>query len=72
MEVAEVFTEEQISFMKKLGIRANFNAPSDDEAVLIEDRVASCLQEHGFDKDYMPTAIGTMCESILDTFAEMP
>ena len=67
-----MFTEEQIAFMKGLGIRANFNAPSDDEAVLIEDRVATCLQEHGFDKDYMPTAIGTMCESILDELAEIP
>lgn len=67
-----MFTEEQISFMKKLGIRAHFDAPTDDEAVLIEDRVATCLQEHGFDKDYMPTAIGTMCEAILDTFAEIP
>lgn len=67
-----MFTEEQSSFMEKLGIRAHFDAPTDDEAVLIEDRVASCLQEHGFDKDYMPTAIGTMCESILDELAEIP
>ena len=67
-----MFTEKQISFMEKLGIRAHFDAPTDDEVVLIEDLVSSCLLEHGFDKDYMPTAIGTMCESILDELAEIP
>ncbi len=70
--MVEVFTEDQIAFMEKLGIRAHFNAPTDDEAVLIEDKVSSCLQEHGFDENYMPTEVGRMCESILDTFAEIP
>ena len=61
------FSENQIAFMKKSGITVEFSNPlSDADYEMIEDMVATYLQKHGFDKDYLPTEEGELCESILD------
>ena len=60
------FNKNQIEFMKKIGISINFEDVSDDDALLIEDKVSDYLQKKGFNEDYSLTEDGEMCESILD------
>lgn len=60
------FSQEQIKFMKNIGISINFDDASDEEIVLVEEKVSEHLQAHGFDDKYSPTKDGEMCESILD------
>lgn len=61
------FSENQIEFMKKIGISINsFDNPSDEDIDVIEEKVSEHLQKKGFDKDYSATMDGEMCESILD------
>lgn len=61
------FSKNQIEFMKKIGISVDFSKKlSDADIEIIEDKVSEHLQKSGFDKDYMPTKEGKMCESILD------
>lgn len=62
------FSKDQIAFMKKIGIPVDYSKPlSNADHEMIEDVVATHLQTHGFDKDYLPTEEGKQCESILDT-----
>lgn len=58
------YSIEQKAFMKKYHI----NYLNDDEVL---DKADHLLRTQGFDEDYNPTAIGTMCESILDTLADI-
>lgn len=60
------FSEQQIAFMKEIGIDVDFDKLTDEDMVIIEDKVANELETKGFDEDYEPTEIGKMCESILD------
>ena len=61
------FSNDQIEFMKKIGISVDFSKDlSDADHEAIEEKVAEHLQKSGFDKDYLPTEEGKMCESILD------
>ncbi len=60
------FNDKQKKFMKDIGIKADFDNPSDDDLVLIEEKVADKLETKGFDSDYKITDVGQMCESILD------
>ena len=63
----QMFSKEEIELMQSIGITArSFEALSDDEAVQIEDKVADCLMERGFDESYEPTKLGLLCEGILD------
>lgn len=67
-----MFTKEQIDFMLMHEINVDFSKPlSDDDLDLIDDKVSLLLQTEGFDKDYEPTAVGTMAESIMDALATM-
>ena len=52
--------------MKSIGIDVDFSNLSDDDLVLIEEKVADKYEVSGLDKDYNPTETGKMCESILD------
>lgn len=61
------FSENQIEFMKKIGISIDFSKNlSDSDYELIEEKVSEHLQKKGFDAEYEPTEEGKMCESILD------
>ncbi len=63
-----MLTEEQIDFLKKLGLDLdyeNLNEDSDEWAD-IEERVGDELMYEGLDDDYAPNEIGKMCYSILD------
>lgn len=61
------FSENQIEFMKKIGISIDFSKNlSDYDYELIEEKVSEHLQKKGFDAEYEPTEEGKMCESILD------
>ncbi len=61
------FSKNQIEFMKKIGISVDFSKPlSAADYETIEEKVSTHLQKNGFDKDYLPTEEGKMCESILD------
>lgn len=58
------FSQKQIQFMKQYDV--NYN---DFEE--IDDKISVLLMTKGFKKNYIPTEIGIMCESILDTLAEI-
>lgn len=60
------FNKTQIDFMKKIGISFNFSNISDEDYILIEEKVSAYLQKKGFNEDYTPNRDGEMCESILD------
>lgn len=63
-----MLTEEQIEFLRKLGLNLdyeNLNEDSDEWAD-IEERVGDELMYEGLDDDYAPNEIGKMCYSILD------
>nr|DAW81117.1 MAG TPA: hypothetical protein [Caudoviricetes sp.] len=61
-----MFNEEQIEYMKKIGISLKFDNLSEDDYINIEDKVSEHLQKYGYDEDYEPTDDGKICESILD------
>ena len=60
------FSENQIEFMKKIGIAINFDNASDNNQIEIEEKVSDYLQKKGFNEDYSPNKDGEICESILD------
>lgn len=60
------FSKSQIEFMKKIGISIDFNNISDDDYIVIEEKVSEHLQKKGFNEDYSPNKDGEMCETILD------
>ncbi len=60
------FNNNQIEFMKKIGISINHENISDSDILLIEEKVSEYLQKKGFNEDYSPNQEGEMCESILD------
>ena len=61
------FNENQIEFMKKIGVSVDFSKElTDSDYETIEEEVSEYLQAYGFDGDYEPTEEGIMCESILD------
>ncbi|HHZ05808.1 MAG TPA: hypothetical protein GX401_03300 [Clostridiales bacterium] len=61
-----VFTAEQIEFIKSLSLKPDFENLTDDDLVQIEEVIGEKLQKSGFDRNYEVTAVGRMCESILD------
>ena len=61
-----MFTSEEVSFMKKIGLSIDPLNISDEEYVDIEEKVSSHLQADGLDENYNPTIDGKMCEEILD------
>lgn len=64
-----MFNQEQINFIKSLGMEFDFNNLSGDDIFRIEDSVATELQFAGFDENHSITNVGEMCESILDSLA---
>ncbi len=62
-----MFSEEEKQFIHDvLGLDFNYDRPSDDDWVLLEDKCADKLSLLGLDNEYNPTKIGLICESILD------
>lgn len=61
-----MFSEEQIEFMRSIGITYDFNKLSGDDYFEIENRVADHLQLEGIDSHDDVNSVGLMCESILD------
>lgn len=69
-----MFREEQIQYMKSLGISIDFYSGkelSDDEWDLIDTVVSNDLLSRGFDDDYEPNKIGLLGESIMDVLGEV-
>ena len=61
------FNKNQIEFLIKIGLSGiPFDALTDPDLEVIEEKVSECLQKNGFDANYTPTKTGKMCESILD------
>lgn len=60
-----MFTQQEINFMKGLGLDFQFSNLSDNEWIEIEDKVGDQLVLCELDKDYKPTPAGKICESIL-------
>lgn len=61
-----MFNEQQIKFMRSLGLNFDFEHLSVDDYVRIEEVVGEKLQKSGFNENYDITAVGKLCESILD------
>lgn len=60
-----MFNQEEITYMKKIGLNLDYHNLSDDNYALIEEVVGDELQNE-LDDDYNPTINGKICESILD------
>lgn len=68
------FTEQEIAFMQKIGIRLDFNHPetiSDDEWIDLEEAIGDRLVVYELDESYFPTSDGILCEDILEKLARM-
>ncbi len=61
-----IFTSEEISLMKSIGLGINFSEPSDDDWVRVEEVIGNELMISGFDENYEPNDIGITCENIID------
>ncbi len=63
-----MFSKAQIDFMKENRFDVDFDKKiSDDDLIRIEEKASNLLQTNGFDDNYEPTQVGTMCESIIDS-----
>lgn len=60
------FKDKQQKFMESIGIKVDFKNLSDEDIVLIEEKVADELEIKGLDEEYNANEVGKMCESILD------
>lgn len=61
-----MFNDEQIDYMRKLGIHLDFKCLSEDDFFQLEEKIADRLQDAGFENDIV-TPDGLICESILDS-----
>lgn len=67
MMINNLFSDEQIAFIKKLNLDIDIEKQlSDDEIISLTDIIGDELIYNGLDKDYYPNEKGKMCESILD------
>lgn len=63
------FNKKQIEFMRSLGLKLDFENLADNDLIQLEEAVGGKLQKSGFDRNDKVTAVGLMCESILDQLA---
>lgn len=61
-----MFTQEEISLMRRIGLDFDFDNLSDEEWCEIEEVVGENLVLRCLDEDYNPNEEGWVCESILD------
>ncbi len=61
-----IFTEKEIELMKSIGLNCNFDNPSDDDWLDIEEQVGDALVLKYLDEKYEPTPEGWICEGIID------
>lgn len=63
----KIFSEEQIDFMKNLGININFNKIlADDDLIYIEEFLADQIQFKGIEDGDQLNEFGKKCIQILD------
>ena len=60
-----MFTAEQQIFIRSLGFQPDFDNLTDEDFAQIEELIGDALVMQGLDRDYNPTPIGELCESIL-------
>ena len=68
------FTEQEIAFMQKIGVKLDFSQPetiSDDEWIDLEEAIGNRLVVYELDENYFPTPDGVLCEDILEKLARM-
>ena len=68
------FTEQEIAFMQKIGVKLDFSHPetiSDDEWIDLEEAIGNRLVVYELDENYFPTPDGVLCEDILAKLARM-
>lgn len=61
-----MFTQEEISLMRRIGLDFDFDDLSDEEWCKIEEEIGEHLVLRCFDEDYNPDEEGLICERILD------
>ncbi|MFD1464647.1 hypothetical protein ACFQ4L_00885 [Lapidilactobacillus mulanensis] len=63
-----MFSKSQIDFMQSHQFEVHFSKKlSDQDYINIEEKASNLLQTEGFDVNYEPTELGTMCEAIIDS-----
>ena len=68
------FTEQEIAFMQKIGVKLDFSHPetiSDDEWIDLEEAIGNRLVVYELDENYFPTPDGVLCEDILEKLARI-
>lgn len=67
MRISELLNDEQKEFIISRGLSFDWDNPSDDDLVRLEDEVGDILQNEGLTDDQEDVNdIGQMCYSILD------
>lgn len=61
-----MFTEEQIAFMRSIGLELDFSSLSGEDYVQIEDRVGDVYTAEVQKHEEEATSVILMCESVLD------
>lgn len=61
-----MFTEKEIQFMRDRSIDVNFDDPSSDDKLLIEEVLSEYLMDYGFDDKSDINEVGRFCEGIID------
>ncbi len=61
-----LFTNEQIQYMRSIGLNYDFDNLTADEWINIEDVIGDKLTLECLDENYKPNEEGMMCYSILD------
>lgn len=60
-----MFSVEQIKYMQSIGLNLDFSHLSDEDYVLIEEKVGDAYNEEALDHEHEVTPTISICEAIL-------
>lgn len=66
-----MFSAKEIELMRSLELEIDYESPSDEDIVVISEKVSGALERYGFDGHYRVTECGKICESILDKISDI-
>lgn len=64
-----MFTQEQIAFMKSIGLEMNFSDLSEEDYIRIEDAVGDVYTAEAQEHENETTSVILLCEAILGQLA---
>lgn len=64
-------SEKQVAFLAEHGILFDYARMSDDDLIVLEERVADVLELEGLDESYDDNEVGRRAREILDLLARV-